>query len=299
MLPLPLDDGSNRMSSILTPSAAKMRQPWALKDLPPFRPVALKLVRLTAKEDVPIAEVLQVLRTDVAFSAEVLRFANSALIGSRSGVNNLEHAVEVLGLEHLKALSLTIALRDFLSTSKANSFVQRCWRYNLAVASVCEWLADFLPLEADVCYTAGLVHDIGLLALLRGFPEEYELATAGIANFDFDLLRCERDAFHIDHCEAGRWLMNRWEFPPELQEVAALHHLKPGADMPPLVTVVYTGWQIADMLGFSPLATRSAFTIEEITSSLPESARKKIFARLDELAELVARKVTAAESPRP
>jgi HD-like signal output (HDOD) protein len=273
-----------------------MPQPWALKDLPPFRPVALKLVRLTAKENIPIGEVLNVLRTDVAFSAEVLRFANSALVGMRTGTKSVSHAVEILGLEQVKALAMTIALRDFLSKAKANSFVQNCWRYNLATATICEWLASFLPIEADICYTAGLVHDVGRLALLRGFPKEYERATAGIATYDFDLLACERDAFEIDHCEAGRWLMNRWEFPVELQDVAALHHLQPGPDIPPLVAVVSAGWQIADMLGFSPLATRSDATVEEITVSFPETAREQIFARLDELPALVARKIDAAES---
>lgn len=37
------------------------------------------------------------------------------------------------------------------------------------------------------------------------------------------------------------------------------------------------------MLGFSPLGTRSAATIEEITATLPETARRGIFSKLDEL----------------
>ena len=41
-------------------------KPWALKNLPPFRPVAVKLLRLTAREDVPLAGIQAVLRTDVA-----------------------------------------------------------------------------------------------------------------------------------------------------------------------------------------------------------------------------------------
>src|SRR5262249_30351332 len=103
------DDGSNRMTSELP----AIPQPWALKNLPPFRPVAAKLLRLTAQEDVPLNKVQQVLRTDVAFSAEVLRLANSALIGSRTGVSSVQHAVGLLGLQRLKALSMTIAMRDF------------------------------------------------------------------------------------------------------------------------------------------------------------------------------------------
>jgi putative nucleotidyltransferase with HDIG domain len=290
------DDGSNRMSSILTPSLPRIAQPWALKDLPPFRPVALKLVRLTANIDVPIAEVQQVLRTDLAFSAEVLRFANSALIGSRAKVNSVAHAVAFLGLERLKALSMTVALREFLSTAKADILMQNCWKYNLATAIICEWLADLLPMEREACYTAGLVHDIGRLALLRGFPFEYECAVEVIPDKKFDLLQAEKEVFDIDHCEAGRWLMDQWGFPSELKDVVTLHHLTPDSKTPLLVTVVYIGWQIADMLGYSPLATRSAATIEEITFTLPVSARERIFSGLDNLPELVSQKIGAAES---
>lgn len=290
------DDGCHRMSSILTPSLPRIPQPWALKDLPPFRPVALKLVRLTANSNVPIAEVQQVLRTDLAFSAEVLRFANSALIGSRTEVKSVSHAVEFLGLEQLKALSMTIALREFLSTAKTDSLMQQCWKYNLAAASICEWLARFLWLDREACYTAGLVHDIGRLALLRGFPFEYECAVEAIPDRKFDLLQAEKDVFDIDHCEAGRWLLDQWGFPDDLKDVVSLHHLTPDSKTPPLVAAVYISWQIADMLGFSPLATRSADTIEEITVTLPESARERIFSGLDELSELVSQKISAAES---
>src|SRR6266849_3638406 len=100
------DDGSNRMTS----EPPQIAQPWALKNLPPFRPVAVKLLRLTAQDDVQLNNVQRVLRTDVAFSAEVLRLANSALLGLRYGVSTVEHAVGLLGLERLKALSMTIAM---------------------------------------------------------------------------------------------------------------------------------------------------------------------------------------------
>src|SRR5437016_13440930 len=105
----------------MTSQLPRMAQPWALKNLPPFRPVAVKLLRLTAQDDVPLNRIQAVLRTDVAFSAEVLRLANSALIGSRNVAGNVAHAVALLGLEPLKGLSMTIAMRAFLSKTKSKS----------------------------------------------------------------------------------------------------------------------------------------------------------------------------------
>ena len=285
------------MDTPVTVRMPRTAQPWALKNLPPFRPVAVKLMRLTSQDDIPIAKVQQVLRTDVAFSAEVLRLANSALIGSRTEVLSVSHAVAMLGLERLKALSMTIAMRDFSSSSSKDDGAMRlCWRYNLATAIICEWLARFLPLDPEACYTAGLVHDIGRLAILRAFPEEYMRMLSVIADYGFDLLQCEKDLFDIDHCQAGAWLLDRWEFPAALRDVAAFHHQEPTEATPPVIKVVYIAWQIADMLGFSPLGTRSAATIEEITATLPETSRQGIFSKLDEVTELVSQKLTACES---
>src|SRR6266566_2109331 len=233
---------------------ARTAQPWALKNLPPFRPVAAKLLRLTAQDDVPLNRIQAVLRTDAAFSAEVLRLANSALIGSRNEVDSIAHAVGLLGLERLKALSMTIAMRDFLGIP-SSAAMQLFWKYNLATAAICEWLAGLLAIQTDAAYTAGLIHDIGRLGILRAYPEEYERMLSVIEEYGFDLLRCEKDLFDIDHCEAGRYLLDRWQFPADLRDVAALHHREPGPETPVLVTIVHIGWQLADMLGYSPFET--------------------------------------------
>jgi len=255
----------------------------------------MKLLRLSAQEDVPLHQVQAILRTDAAFSAEVLRSANSALTGLRTEVQSVAHAVEVLGLDQIRALSITVALRDILPNLKADSFLQQCWKYNLATAILAEWLGHGLPLAADACYTAGLVHDIGRLAILRAYPDTYERAVALIEDYDFDLLRCEKDAFDIDHCEAGAWLMDHWGFPPVLRHAAAHHHLEPTPETPLLIIVVHSAWQMADMLGLSPMATRSSVTIEELAANFPEQARQRIFAGLDDLPALVWQRLASAE----
>ena len=120
--------------------------------------------------------------------------------------------------------------------------------------------------------------------------------SATIEEHQFDLLRCEKSAFDIDHCEAGAWLMERWGFPNELREVAAFHHREPNKDTSLLVTVVYIAWQLADMFGLSPMSTRSAMTITEITATLEPAAQAEILSKLEGLPELVAEKLNDAES---
>src|SRR6202051_404970 len=99
-----------------SPGTPQVEAPWALKDLPAYRPVARKLMRLTARQDVQLEQIQQVLRMDAAFTADVLRLANSPLIGMRGEIKSVMQAVMMLGLERIKSLSTTLALRTFLTS---------------------------------------------------------------------------------------------------------------------------------------------------------------------------------------
>src|ERR1700704_3373017 len=123
-----------------SPGTARVEPPWALKDLPPYRPVARKLMKLAAHEDVQLEQIQQVLRMDAAFTADVLRLANSPLIGIRGEIKSVMQAVMMLGLERIKALATTLSMRAFLTTSVPTSALLASWRHNLAAAILCERL---------------------------------------------------------------------------------------------------------------------------------------------------------------
>ena len=76
-------------------------------------------------------------------------------------------------------------------------------------------------MDADFAYVAGLLRDIGRLALLVKYPEPYANLLVVSGEQQFDLLMMERELFDIDHCEAGAWLMQQLPFPPELDEIIA------------------------------------------------------------------------------
>ena len=274
---------------------SKTERPWALRDLPPYRPVAKKLMLLASREDVPLSQVQDVLRTDAAFTADILRLANSPLISSRAQITGVMQAVMVLGLERINALATTLALRSFLSSGVPTNVVQTCWRHNLATAVVCEKLANLLQIDMDTCYTAGLLHDIGQLALLRACPDQYERILSAPQTSGFDLLQHEKSIFHIDHCEAGRWILEQWEFPKELIDVVSMHHKEPRPGASILLRVVYAGWQIADLVGFSVLNRPVEGSIEAIAAVLPGRVVEQVVEQFDRLSDDVAFKINAIE----
>ncbi len=240
-----------------------------LKEVPPFRPVAVQLLNLVSDISQPLARVVNLLRTDAVLTAEVLRLANSPLIGCRSEIKNILQALAFLGMERVNSLIVTTAMRGLAGPASGN-LARACWRHNLATAVLCERFAPALRMSQERGYMAGLIHDIGRLALLRAFPNYEEELTEAAAE-GRNLLAIEKGLYGMDHTEAGRWLLAQWGCPLDLQVVASLHE-NPGAAGgrdKDLVCLVGASSQLADLMDFCEFATHRV-DIAKVAEMLPE-----------------------------
>src|SRR5712692_4173633 len=223
-----------------------------LKNLPPFPPVVGKLITLLGNESFSFKEIADTLKTDAALSGEVLRLANSALVGARYAVTTIPQALPLLGATRLTGLLLTLSISRFLKRTGRRDSIRRSWHHNLASALAAKDFAQFFNRDPDEAYNAGLFHDIGTLALLVTQPALYEqmIASGG------DLLALERTHFGLDHCEAGAWLVEQWRLPKWLIDVV-LHHHTPQPEGSELTMLVHAACVVADRLGFSVTLTES------------------------------------------
>lgn len=251
----------------------KSRTPWALVNLPPFPSVAIKLVRLLSDEDADIQTVSKFIASEPVFSMEVLRLANSVLFGAAREIKSIPAAVVHLGTERVKGVAMTVGLRNYVSNTMRTEALAACWRNSLACALICEQLAAACGEDQDFGYTAGLLHDIGRLALLVKYPQPYANLLSVAEENCYQLISTERELFDIDHCEAGGWLVERLGLPEELLEVAAKHHDDPAGPFR-MVHLVRVGDIFADALGFSIVKLREPPAFEAAVAALPEHARR-------------------------
>lgn len=263
-----------------------------LKEVPPFRPVAVQLLNLVSDMSQPLARVVALLRTDAVLTAEVLRLANSPLLGCRSEIKNILQALAFLGMERINSLIVTTAMRGLVGPRGGN-LARACWRHNLATAVICERLAPSTRISTERGYMAGLIHDIGRLALLRAFPD-YEAALTEAAAEGKNLLATEKALYGMDHAEAGRWLLAQWGCPLDLQIVAS-HHENPaamgGLDRD-LVCLVGAASQLADGMDFCEF-DGPRMELAEVVELIPEAAKE--LADFPALAEFVATRVNGIE----
>ncbi len=281
------------MELLCAPEARTRLRRWEY--LSPFHPVALKLMRAACSDDVPLTEVAAIVRSDAAFAAEILRLANSPLFGFRQQIDGILHAVCLLGPERVRGLALTVALRRFMGRAMATEAARQCWRHNLACAIVAEELAIALDLPSDSAYTAGLVHDLGRLALLASDPDHYAATLDRAEAEPSRLCALEREAFGSDHCQAGATLMRHWGFPPALCEVAAIHHQPLAGGPIGSREIVQLACPTADSLGFQVAGPAPRFDVEKLLRWLPDFAHARIRRDAGEMALTIAIRINTLE----
>jgi len=222
--------------------------PVKLCNLPPFSAVASQVLALTADPEVELTKIARVIESDPAFAADILLLANSPLFGFPSRMSVLRHAMTLLGLERVKALSMTVAMRGFLG--KRSPLAHRCWQHSAACALVCEEISAMFAVSRDRAYTAGIMHDIGRLGLLKAYPKEMTQVLSDQYSDMQDVLRAEREALNVDRALAGAWLAGTWALPQSFSEVCEHHHDAPSVGDSEILQLVKTACGIADAIGF-------------------------------------------------
>jgi len=238
----------------------------ALLRVPPLSRAAVTLHTMNV-DQAELKTIVSVLGTDPALSALVLRLVNSPLFGVRSPVTGILHAVALLGLDRLRVLASTAALRMHVSTALATPALTNCWRHSVACGLATQDIAVKSGFNGDLAYTAGLLHDIGCFGALACWPGEYShlLATCHPA----DLLHREVEVLGVTHTDAGAVLLQHWNLPSPLVEVAREHHCPSPGPQSRLVELVSRGCRLADAIGFGLTANHSDdHTAEDMLSRL-------------------------------
>src|SRR5687767_4171996 len=78
--------------------------------LPSPTGVALEIMRMSQREDVPLAAVAKVIQTDPALLGRVLKLANSPALGRRRTITTAVDALKLLGLSAVRQLALGLSI---------------------------------------------------------------------------------------------------------------------------------------------------------------------------------------------
>ena len=273
-----------------------------LAKLPPLPTVITKLMQLMQRKDISLKEISNTISSDPVFSVEVLRLANSAMIGAMAEVRSISQALALIGTERVKGLALTVGMRGIMGTNASLPALRSSWRHTLATAILAEEIADKVYIDPSEAYTAGLLHDIGCIALITSSPDKYAVIFESVPESAGKLLEQERAVFGLDHREAGVELVRKWNLPPLFERVISCRHEEQDPelrifDCPALVDLA-CGLAGAIGLGFLPTPEDGDWQAEcqSLLLKVPEGDRKRLNYCWEDLQLLVASKVNLMDS---
>lgn len=212
--------------------------------------ILLKLIELCDADEAGMAELAKLISSDAGMAAKVLGIANSAAFHRGGNKVGLLQALNVLGSEFIKTLVISESVfQTFNGFPHASGIDLRSfWKHSLTVAVMAREVAKATDYaQPEEAYLAGLLHDVGRLALLSAAPNEY------VRNFlmqdSADLCTVEQRSLQISHAEAGAWLIDRWNLDSFMSDSVLYHHEVTARvqDAHPLIRIVHLAHLLADL----------------------------------------------------
>jgi len=219
-----------------------------LGDLPPLPQVAARAIRISADSDTSSKQLQNLIRTDQALSAQLLRVANSAMFGRMREVATLTEAILTLCFSTARSVVIASSVKNLYNRGPANLKERILWEHALATAITGSAFSRSMRFSVtEEVFLAGLMHDIGKSAMVLKFPESYIALLRRIQEEGGDGLNMELDTFGFDHSMVGEALLRSWNLSEGIEATVRWHHepLQAPPEHRRVVALVALGNQVA------------------------------------------------------
>ncbi len=186
--------------------------------LPTLPEVALKVRDAVDDPDATAAGLADVITTDAALSARLLKVANSPLYRGRVAIDSVQMAVSRLGLGMVRNLVTSLVMEQlFRPKSKViEKRLKRLWEHSTEIAAASRVIASkHRSLNSEEAMLGGLIHNIGILPILTKAESEPDLL-----NDEATLDKIIEKLYP----QVGAAILKSWEFSDELIAVVSEHN---------------------------------------------------------------------------
>ena len=196
-------------------------------NLPTLPTIAAKLIELVDKRNTTAKMIGELIEDDQVLTAKLLKMCNSAYYGLANKVDNVQHAIVLLGFDTVKEVTLSVSVLNYFKRSGNESQfdLMKFWEHSAAVGIGARLIAkEVCPAKANIAFLCGLLHDLGKVVLVQYMPKEYEDVITKAHDQKRMIHDVEREVFGIDHGEVGYLLAEKWKIADEVISVMRYHH---------------------------------------------------------------------------
>jgi HD-like signal output (HDOD) protein len=195
-------------------------------NLPP-KPELLTELQQTLKDPEPdLNHIANLISTDVATSAAVLKVINSPSYGLARTITDIRQAVMFLGLNSIATLVTGFLLKQAFDQQKCCIKLERFWDTATEIADVATLIGKKIKskVPTENLHMLGLFHDSGIPALAVKYDDYVKVLGAANRDYDKNLVQHEEETYKTNHAVIGFFLASSWHLPKSTCQLILRHH---------------------------------------------------------------------------
>jgi putative nucleotidyltransferase with HDIG domain len=214
------------MSDIEIKDSRRKNYLLSIRNLPSIPTITKHVLDLLDDPMTSTTDISNLINKDQALVARVLTVANSPLYGLPRKVPSIEFAVLILGFDQVRQIVLALSMFDTFKNEDSQYWDRReFWEHSFMTAMAAKAIADDLGYQkTSEAFTAGLLHDLGVVVTQKYFNKDFIQISELVANKSVNHQFAEQHVMELTHQEIGKILCDKWHLPTNLGEAIYFHH---------------------------------------------------------------------------
>lgn len=186
-----------------------------------------ELLRTADDPECDIEQLAEIIMKHPTAVATVLQVANTAFYGAAGGVDTLEEALQLMGMDFVRNLAITELAKKQLRLSPglqelANAVLQHSIETSQFGFRMRKFVKNIRLVQQ--LSSLALLHDLGKLVLLASKGNDYADLMGQSVDSGTPCWRLERANYGCDHAAVGGFLFAMWGMPEVIVRAVTWHH---------------------------------------------------------------------------